>query len=184
MLGFEEDMEVVGEAANGQRAVKLAAELKPDVVIMDLMMPVLDGAGATARIRAADSSVNVLVLTTYGTSADIGQAIRAGANGAITKSASNREIKSAIRHVAAGRQHIAPEIGAELPSAPETMLTERQAEILGAATRGLTNDDIARQFGITSNGVKQHLSAVFQKLGAATRAEAVAIALRKHLLKI
>jgi len=184
VLGFEDDLEVVGEAANGQRAVKLAAELKPDVVVMDLMMPVLNGAEATAKIRAADPDVNVLVLTTYGSSADIGRALEAGAAGAIMKSASNREIKSAIRHVAAGRRHVAPEIAAELADTPEPALTGRQAEILEAATRGFTNEDIARQLGITASCVKQHLSAVFQKLGVATRAEATALALRKQLLKI
>jgi len=147
-------------------------------------MPVLNGAEATAQIVAATPEVRILVLTTYGSSADIGAALAAGALGAIMKSASNREIKAAIRHVAAGKRHVAPEIAAELASVPAALLTERQTEILSAATRGLTNDDIARQLGITSSCVKQHLSAVFQKLGVATRAEAVAIALRKQLLKI
>ena len=182
VLGYEEDMEVVGEASNGQCAVRLASELKPDVIVMDLMMPVLNGADAAARIRAADNSVNVLILTTYGTSVDLSRALAAGALGAIMKSASNREIKAAIRHVAAGKRHVAPEICAELGDVPAACLTERQAEILNAAARGLTNEEIGRQFDISASCVKQHLSVVFLKLGVSTRAEAIAIALRRQML--
>ena len=184
ILGFERDFAVVGEAANGLDAVKRAAELKPDVVIMDLMMPKLGGAEATAQITAANPNVRVIILTTYGSAEDISRALESGASGALMKTASNEQLAAAIRKIAEGNRCIAPEIAKSIRSNPPvTSLTPRQLEILHAVTRGLTNEDIARQFGITASGVKQHLSTIFAKLGAASRSEAVAIALRRQLLK-
>ena len=184
ILGFEKDFAVVGEAANGLDAVKRAAELKPDVVIMDLMMPKLGGAEATAQITAADPNVRIVILTTYGSAEDISRALEAGATGALMKTASNEQLASAIRKVADGGKAVATEIAKSIRSNPPvTDLTPRQLEILQSVTRGLTNEDIAQQFGITSSGVKQHLSAIFAKLGAASRSEAVAIALRRQMLK-
>ena len=185
ILGFEKDLLVVGEAANGIEAVKKAKELKPDVVIMDLMMPKLNGADATAQIAAALPQTHILILTTYGSAEDISRALDSGATGALMKTASNEQLAAAIRKVAGGAKCIAPEIAKSIRSNPPvTDLTPRQLEILHSVTRGLTNEDIARQFGITASGVKQHLSTVFAKLGASSRSEAVTIALRKHLLKI
>ena len=185
ILGFENDIAVVGDAANGEDAVRKAKELKPDVVIMDLMMPKLGGAEATAAITADNPACKVLVLTSYGAAADIDLALKNGASGALLKTASDDQLISAIRKIAAGANVVASDIvnslGAEQPV---TNLTARQLEILESVTRGLTNEDIAKQFNITSSGVKQHLSAIFIKLGAASRSEAVAIALRRHLLKI
>ena len=185
ILGFEGDMDVVGESGDGRDAVRKAGELHPDVVIMDLMMPKVGGADATDAIVAANPDTKVLVLTSYGSAADINRALESGATGALMKTASDDRLIAAIRSVAAGNRVIAPEIAKSLkmePAGPD--LTPRQREILKSVTRGLTNEDIARQFGITASGVKQHLSAIFTKLGAASRSEAVAIALRKHLLKI
>ena len=185
ILGFEKDFLVVGEAANGLEAVKKAKELKPGVVIMDLMMPKLNGADATAQIAAALPQTRILILTTYGSAEDITRALDAGATGALMKTASNDQLANAIRKVAGGGKCIAPEIAKSIRSNPPVAdLTPRQLQILHSVTRGLTNEDIALQFGITGSGVKQHLSTIFAKLGAASRSEAVAIALRKHLLKI
>ena len=185
ILSFENDIVIIGDAANGKDAVRKAKELMPDVVIMDLMMPKLGGAEATAAITADNPACRVLVLTSYGGAADIGLALRNGAAGALLKTASDDQLIAAIRKIAAGGNVIAPDIvkaiGAEQPV---TNLTARQLEILESVTRGLTNEDIAKQFNITSSGVKQHLSTIFIKLGAASRSEAVAIALRRHLLKI
>ena len=185
ILGFESDIEVVGDAANGKDAVQRAAELGPDVVIMDLMMPKVGGADATAAICEANPDAKVLVLTSYGSAADIDRALKNGATGALMKTASDDQLIAAIRKVAAGNRVLAPEISKALKSEPSGAdLTPRQLEILASVTRGLTNEDIAQQFGITASGVKQHLSTVFAKLGASSRSEAVTIALRKHLLKI
>ena len=185
ILGFEKDFLVVGEAANGIEAVKKARELKPNVVIMDLMMPKLNGADATAQIAAALPQTHILILTTYGSAEDISRALDAGATGALMKTASNDQLANAIRKVAAGGKVLSAEIAKSIKlNPPVTDLTPRQLEILQSVTRGLTNEDIGQQFGITASGVKQHLSTIFTKLGAASRSEAVAIALRKHLLKI
>jgi len=185
ILGFEKDLTVVGEAADGQQAVERSLKLKPDVVIMDLMMPVLGGVEATARIHAELPETRILVLTTYGTSADIGRAIAAGATGAQMKTLSNDDLVTVIRNVAAGEKCFAPEIMKLLEDEPPiSELTARQLEILESVTRGLTNQDIGRMLGISPTAVKQHLSVIFGKLGAASRSEAVAIALRRQLLKI
>ena len=184
ILGFEKDFLVVGEATNGIEAVKKARELKPGVVIMDLMMPKLNGADSTAQIAAALPQTRILILTTYGSAEDINRALDAGATGALMKTASNDQLASAIRKVAAGGKVLSAEIAKSIKlNPPITDLTLRQLEILRSVTRGLTNEDIAQQFGITASGVKQHLSAIFAKLGAASRSEAVAIALRRQLLK-
>ena len=185
LLKFQKGLQVVGDAENGEDAVQKAQELTPDVVIMDLMMPVLDGVEATRRIKQSNPDTRVLILTTFGTSADVARAISAGASGALMKDSTNEELVSAIRTVAAGGTAFSPDIQqaiAENPRPPE--LTDRQRGILESVTRGLTNRDIAVQFGISQDAVKQHLNTICEKLGAANRAEAVAIALRKHLLKI
>ena len=176
---------VVGEAEDGNEAVRRALKSKPDVVIMDLMMPEKDGTAATAEIKAAAPEVNVLLLTTFASSDTIAKALAAGASGAILKSAPKARLLDAIRKVAGGKTAIADDVKdilAEDPPEPE--LTARQAEILKSVTLGLTNRDIANQLGICPTVVKEHLNAIFNKLGAANRAEAIAIALRKHLLKI
>jgi len=185
VLGFEHDIVVVGEANDGEQAVEQTERLHPDVVIMDLMMPRLDGAAATARIRRSRPDTKVIILTTYGSSSEIRQALKAGAAGAISKSLRNEELTTAIRSVAEGRQVISNDIRRTLDEAAEQPdLTMRQQEILQSVTRGLTNQDIARQYGITVSCVKQHLIAVFSKLGAANRAEAISIALRRSVVKL
>ena len=184
ILGFQPDFDVVGEAEDGEDAVRKTATLKPDVVIMDLMMPTLSGAEATAQIRRHDPETFVVVLTSYGTSADLAQALENGATGALLKTASKEELFGCIRDVASGLTFISPDVQQSLSEARELPeLTPRQLEILQSLSRGLTNNDIAKQLGLRTAGIKSHLLTIFRKLGVANRSEAVALALRKHLLK-
>jgi DNA-binding NarL/FixJ family response regulator len=185
ILSFDGDFTVVGEAANGQDAVRCAKELLPDVIVMDLMMPQLNGADATEQIVKCAPSVKVLILTTYGSANDISRALDAGATGALMKTVTNKELADSIRKVAAGEKVVAQEIIKSISiNQPVPDLTARQMEILHSVARGLTNEDIAIQLGISANAIKHHLSAIFAKIGAANRAEATNIALQKHLLKL
>ena len=185
ILRFAKDIQVVGSAANGLEAVAKTGELRPDVVIMDLMMPVMNGVDASARIAERHPESKILILTTYGSSEDIRRALDVGAVGAIMKTVSNQMLVAAIRKTAAGTRVLSPEIEQTLnESLASDELTPRQLEVLGYVTRGFTNEDIAKHFGITYSAVKQHLSNVFAKLGAANRSEAVSIALRKQLVKM
>ena len=185
LLDAEPDITVVGAAEDGAEAVRNTLRLKPDVIVMDLMMPVKDGIDATREIRAAVPNSKILILTTSEVSNDIVRALDAGASGAVLKSASNDSLISAIRTVAAGESAVSDDVQKMLKTDPPIQnLTDRQLEILTSVTRGFTNQDIARQLGIREDSVKEHLYNIFDKIGAANRSEAVAIALRKHLLKI
>ena len=184
LLGTEKDIEVVGEAKNGAEAVAKAVELQPDIVIMDLMMPKMDGVEATKEIYRKGPSVKTILLTTYGTSDGIAHALRAGARGAVLKNADNSELAKAIRIVAQGGDYISPDIRQQLAADPPVPdLTPRQSEILESMVRGLTDRDIAEQLGLSPESVSEHVGAIRQKIGAANRTEAVAIAMRKYLLK-
>ena len=184
LLGTVPGMEVVGEARNGEEAVRQTAKLKPDVVVMDLMMPKKDGAAATAEIVASLPGTRVIILTSFGASDAIARALDAGATGAMMKDSPNSSLIAAIRAVASGKSAIAPEVRRIIASDPPAqVLTPRQAEVLLSMTRGLTNHDIARELSISEDRVEQHIRALLEKLGAANRTEAVAIAFRKHLLK-
>ena len=178
-------MDVVGEAENGEQAVTTVLSTRPDVVVMDLMMPVVNGAEATRRILSNAPATKVIILTSYGNSADLLRAIEYGAVGAQTKEAPTQDLVAAICDVAAGKTAIMPDIAQLVDDEPPPAeLTEKQATILQSVQRGLSNRDIAKQLEISENSVKKHLKRIFTKIGAATRAEAAAIALRKHLLKI
>ena len=185
LLNAKNGIEVVGDAANGKTGIQKILKLHPDVVIMDLMMPGMDGTETTRQLLAKAPESKVLILTTFGTSDGITHAIEAGAKGAIMKNCDFSELVTAIRTVAKGEEYLSPEvkriISKDPPIAP---LSPRQAEILRSIIRGLSNPDIAKQLGISLDMVKEHTEALFQKLGVANRPEAVAIALRKHLLKI
>ena len=184
ILQIEKDFQVVGEAANGAEAVEKAKRLKPDVVIMDLIMPEKSGVEATAAILAERSETRILLLTTFGTADDVAKALEAGAAGALMKTSDESELISSIRTVAAGGTAISDEIKrliAENPPAPT--LTPRQLEILNSMSRGFSNADIAKQFGIKEFSVREHVSGIMSKLEASNRAEAVFIALKKHILK-
>ena len=185
LLGTKKDLQVVGEAEDGEEAARKVIALKPDVVLMDLLMPKKDGVDASIEILAKLPDTKILLLTSAASSDVITHALKAGAAGALLKSADFSTLVAAIHTVAAGGRVIDPEVQKLLkedPPLPE--LTSRQEEILALVTRGLTNADIARLFDIRESSVKEHVNQICTKLGAANRAEAVAIALRKHLLKI
>jgi DNA-binding NarL/FixJ family response regulator len=185
LLNAEADFEVVGEAENGEVAVQKARELKPDVIVMDLVMPKKDGSTATAEILNEFPSIKILLLTSFGTSDGIAHALAAGASGALMKNTDFNEFVSSIRTVADGGRAVSKEIEQLIADDPPVHdLTQRQKEILSSVVRGLTNADIAKQFTIRECSVKDHLSAIFTNLGAANRSEAISIALRKHLLKL
>ena len=183
MLNTQPDMTVVGEAGNGRDAVALARELKPDVMVMDLMMPKLDGAEATRQITEALPNTKVIILTSYGTSADLVRAISNGAVGAQMKGSPIDAIIKAIRTVHSGGKAIAAEIQRlRKEDTTPTDLSKRQREVLQGVANGQTSDQIADSLGISVSAVKQHIAAACEKLGAASRSEAAAIATRKNLL--
>lgn len=185
LLEAKGGINVVGEAQDGEETIRKAQKLNPDVVIMDLMMPVLDGIEATRRLKALLPQIKIIILTTSTISDDLSHAIEAGADGALTKSTDTSALLKMIKDVVAGKTVISHEISefiSQDPPAPE--LTQRQLEILHSITRGFTTAEIAKQLGIGSDCVKDHINAIMIKMGAANRTEAVAIALRKHLLKI
>ena len=185
LFSTQDGLKVVGDAADGNAAVRKALHLKPDVVVMDLMMPGKDGATATAEIREALPETKIVILTTFGTSDGIANALNAGATGALMKSDPTSDLVVAIRKVAKGGTSISAEIERLMEEDPPAKaLTPRQMQILEGLVRGLTNQNIATELGIREDRVKGHVNAIFTKLGAANRTEAVAIALRKHLLKI
>ena len=185
LLDAETDIEIVGEAEDGAEAVRASLRLKPDVIIMDLMMPVLNGIAATEKIHAALPGSKILILTTSSVSDDIASALSAGATGALLKSSTNTKLIDAIRAVYAGQRSVSDDVKDMIEKDPPIQsLTPRQLEILHSVTKGFTNHDIARILNIRGDSVQEHLNAIFTKLGASNRAEAIAIALRKHLLKI
>ena len=185
LLGATPGMEVVGEAENGVQAVATAERLRPDVVLLDLMMPKTDGATATAEIRTRSPETRILILTTFGTSCDLARALENGAHGVLLKSVTNDELLDGVRQVASGQRVLSPEVRQMLQeSAPATALSPRQLQILDSITRGLSNAQIAAQYDISMESVKTHVKRLLGKIGAANRSEAAAIALRKHLLKI
>lgn len=183
LINGQKDMTVVGEAANGEEAVARVRATRPDLVIMDLMMPQMSGAGATRRILAEFPQTKILILSSYSTAAELADAVNRGAHGVLLKDTAT--LVQTIREIMRGQTAIPKSVRdfareeAELPR-----LTDRQQEILASATQGLSNQEIALQFGISVIAVKKHMSAILSKVGAATRAEAVSIALRKSLLKI
>ena len=184
IISIERDMEVVGEAADGAEAVKLAAELHPDVAIMDIMMPKLDGVAATAEIRKRNPDTQILILTTFGTSDDLRRALEVGATGALVKDSAQTELVSAIRECAAGRKILSPAVARQLQSEmPKIELSPRQLEMLNYVAKGFNNAEIANMVGIGRDCVKAHLSAAFTRLNASSRSEAVAIAIRLGILQ-
>ena len=177
------DIDVVGDASNGEAGLRKAVRLKPDVILLDLMMPGIDGVETMRRLCASIPTVRVLVLTTFGTADGISHALEAGALGAVMKNVEFPELVAAIRRTARGERVLSDEISRILKvDPPLPPLSPRQREILAALVQGLTNADIASKLDISFEMVKEHIKALFAKLGVANRAEAVAIALRKHIL--
>jgi DNA-binding NarL/FixJ family response regulator len=188
LLETADGIEVVGEAADGAQAVELAATEHPDLVLMDLRMPVLGGAAATRRIVAAGGT-RVLVLTTYDTDDDLLPAIEAGASGYLLKAAPQDEILAGVRAVAAGETVLAPSIAAKLvqrvrggASTPPPALTPRELEVLRLVAAGRSNPEIARQLHLGEATVKTHLGHVFEKLDVNDRTRAVTRAMELRLM--
>ena len=185
MLGAEPDMEIVGEAANGADAVKRVKCLRPDVVILDLMMPKLNGAEATREIMRELPETKVVILSSFGALAELQQAIACGAVAMQPKEDPTENLIRSIRLVMQGETAFPAEVRRMLAGeSPPSPLTERQAVLLSHVVRGLTDKQIADRLDISESGVKKHLKLIFAKLGATNRTEAVAIALRKRLLKM
>lgn len=183
LVGREADMKIVGEAENGLEAVRLAIELKPDVTVLDLRMPLKDGATAAAEILAVNPDAKIMLLTSFATAAEVKVALDAGVLGAVVKDSSSETLIEAIRATARGEKFISREIAdtlAEQRLAPA--ISDRQKDILRLVAKGFNNDEIAKRIGITRHGVKAHLAIVFERLGASSRTEATSIALSLGLI--
>lgn len=185
LINAQPNLEVVGEAKNGELGVKAALKLNPDVIVMDLLMPVKDGVEATRDIIAARPDSKILVLTTSTTASELAAALEAGAFGIIPKTTSNQSLLSAIRSVAVGKRVVNTEI-IEIIANDEPIqdLTQHQLDMLTSIVRGLTNADIAKQFDVSENTIRKATSTIFSKLGVANRTEATALAIRKKLVKL
>ena len=186
LLAVEPDLQVVGEAADGAEALAAVRTTEPHVVLMDLRMPGMDGADATARIVGDHPGTRVLVLTTFDTDDDILRAVEAGASGYLLKDTRRDELVAAIRAAARGETVLAPPVAARLmgrmrAGGPE-QLTPREVEVLAAVGRGLSNGDIGRELFIGEATVKTHLLRVFQKLGVDDRTRAVTVAMERGIL--
>ena len=178
LIDREDDLEIVSEAENGLEAVRLAAECAPDLAILDLRMPVMDGATAAAKILAANPDAKILLLTSFATATEVKLALEAGVLGAVVKDSPSETIIKAIRATVRGEKFVSPEIAMvinEQQLVPS--LSERQKDILRLVAKGFNNDEIAKLIGITRHGVKAHLSIAFERLGASSRAEAATTAL-------
>ncbi len=188
-LSLDPDIEVVGEAANGQEAVAMARELQPDVVLMDLLMPLMDGIEATRVIRSELSEVEVLALTSVLEDVSVTGAVRAGAIGYLLKDTDAEELHRAIRGAAEGRVQLAPEAAARLirevraPESPEE-LTERETEVLKLLARGKANKQIASELFVEEKTVKAHVSSILRKLGVQSRTQAALHAVRVGLVSV
>lgn len=181
-------LELVGEAENGADAIKLCGEVLPDVVLMDMVMPDMDGATATTLIRQKYPQVQILVLTSFKEGELIKKALEAGAIGYLLKDVTADDLARAIRSAHVGRATLSPEAAqslvetTNLPPAPGLDLTEREREVLALMVEGSSNSQIAVKLGVSSSTIKSHVSNVLSKLGVASRTEAVSLALRHHII--
>ncbi|SDR87943.1 response regulator transcription factor [Agrococcus carbonis] len=185
LLAEASDLEVVGQAADGEELVRVAGELLPDVVLTDLRMPRVGGAEATRRILARHPATRVLVLTTYDSDADILAATEAGATGYLLKASPPLEIFAAVRAVARGERAMAPSVAralAERQAAPSAALSAREREVLALMRQGATNAAIGRQLFIGEATVKSHVQSIFAKLGVRDRTSAVAVGIERGLV--
>jgi two-component system NarL family response regulator len=185
IIGRQPDMTVVGEAAHGRDAVEVWRKHHPDVALLDLRMPVLDGVGAIEEIRQQDASARVIVLTTFDTDADISRAIKAGAKGYLLKDAQREDLLECIRKVHAGETSIPPALVAKLAAGMSNeTLTGRELEVLSLLSRGKSNKEIGVNLYISETTVKSHLRSIFSKLNVLSRTEAIAAASRRGLVQI
>lgn len=185
IIGRQPDMAVVGEAANGREAVDLWLRVRPDVAMLDVRMPVLDGVGALEEIRRHDAAARVIMLTTFDTDADIASAIKAGAKGYLLKDAPRDDLLAAIRRVNAGETSITASLLTKLANgiSSET-LTGRELDVLALLAQGKSNREIGANLFIGETTVKSHLRSIFTKLNVLSRTEAVTVANRRGLLHL
>jgi NarL family two-component system response regulator LiaR len=185
-----DDLKLVGEAADGSEAIRLCDEVKPDVTLMDLMMPQMDGIAAIRTIRQAHPNNQVIVLTSFSDQNLVQEALHAGAIGYLLKNTSVDQLAEAIRAARAGRPALAREALQALvetpslasSSAPENSLTERECEVLALMVEGLNNAEIAQRLSVSRSTVKTHISNILAKLGVSNRIEAAALAMKNHLV--
>ena len=188
MLATQPDLQLVGEAATGTEAVASARALRPDVVLMDLQLPQLDGPAAIATLRQQAPEVRVLVLTTYGSDADITRAIDAGATGYLLKDAPREQLFAAIRAAARGEAVLSPSVATRvlgrMRAPAEEALSPRELEILQAVAEGLSNKQVGRRLYVSEATVKTHLLRIFAKLGVDDRTAAVTAALERGIIRL
>ena len=193
MLGRIAEFTVVGEAVNGLEAVERARELKPDIILMDLRMPELDGVEAMRLIRAEDTDIKFIVLTTFDTDEYIFEAIEAGAKGYLLKDTSREELFQAVRAVHGGESHIQPGVAAKVldrfsqlsrQAADTALLTEREVEVIRLMATGAANKEIAASLSINESTVKTHVSNIFQKLDVNQRTGAVTKAMQMGIIRL
>jgi DNA-binding NarL/FixJ family response regulator len=178
-------MRLAGEAADGREAVKMFRQLHPDVTLMDLRMPELDGIAATKAIREEFPAARIIALTSYEGDQDIYRALEAGVRGYLLKEAVHAEVLRAIRTVHAGKRLMPPEVAQRLAEYfPEMALTARETEVLGLAAEGLSNKEIADRLGTAPGTIKIHIQNILQKLSAADRTQAVTIAIQRGILHL
>lgn len=192
MLQGEQDFVVVAEAEDGQEALDLIGEMRPDVILMDLRMPRMDGVTAIGRIKEEHPQTQILVLTTYESDADILRAIESGATGYLLKDAPREELFGAIRVAAEGKSPLAPSVAARLmqrmrggsDAAEEAFLSSREIEVLELVARGTSNKEIANELWVSETTVKSHMLHIFEKLDVTDRTAAVTEALRRGILRL
>jgi DNA-binding NarL/FixJ family response regulator len=185
LVNTEPDMEVVGEAVDGNQAVEMFQRCNPNLVLMDLRMPVKDGIAATREIRSKNPNARVLMLTTYDGDTDIHRAIEAGAQGYVLKNSTGEKLIPALRAVAAGEKWIPKEIATRLAARKLFEdLTPRELQVLQEMSKGLANKEIADVLKITEHTVKDHLKNILGKLRVADRTEAVTVALQRGIIQL
>lgn len=193
MLGRQEDMTVVGEASNGKEAIGIAKSLRPDVILMDLRMPEMDGVEAMRNIRQDDENVKFIVLTTFDTDEYIFHAIEVGAKGFLLKDASREELFEAVRAVHRGESLVQPGVAARLldrfaelsrPAPEEPLLSARELEVVQHMSTGAANKEIAASLSISESTVKTHVANIFQKLDVNDRTGAVTTAVQKGIISL
>jgi DNA-binding NarL/FixJ family response regulator len=184
LLSAEKEFQIIGEAEDGMGALEMSLKAEPDLIILDLMMPKMNGVDVTRKVKEKLPGAKIVLLTSFATAEGLAQALQYGANGIVLKSSAEVELIPAIRTVLSGKRHLSVGLKGQLKlSLPTIVLTERQECILRSVMEGRSNADIARHQGIAEITVKNHLAAIFNKLSVSNRSEAVAVTMKKHLLE-